>query len=384
MANSTSHAALPYPIKKARYTVFVPFLDADGDPTDPTTPDTEVSKDAGAFADCAEEVTTISGSNGSGYLTLSGAETDASLVVLCAKVASGPKATLLEVRPRVLPIVHAGTAQAGAAGTITLASGASATDDFYNGCILRTTGGTGGGGTGGANNQARVMTDYVGSTKVATIEPNWETTPSSDTTYDVLLTEVAVNAVLSPATTTPPTAAAIRTEIDSNSTQLAAIKAKTDNLPSDPADDSDIDVQLATIAGYLDTEVAAIKAKTDNLPASFPANFSSLSIDANGRVKAQTAIQKNVAFTNFLFQMTDATTHAPKTGLVNGDFTKQETIDGAAGAALSGTITEVDAGDLPGFYKIDFTAGELNGNAIGLRFAASGCDDTELTILTNA
>lgn len=61
-------------------------------------------------------------------------------------------------------------------------------------------------------------------------------------------------------------------------TLLDAIKAKTDNLPADPADDSDIDSQLATIAGYLnteiaailaavDTEVAAIKAKTDNLPA---------------------------------------------------------------------------------------------------------------------
>ncbi len=53
----------------------------------------------------------------------------------------------------------------------------------------------------------------------------------------------------------------------------AAIKAKTDNLPADPADASDvagalatISTTLATIAGYIDTEVAAIKAKTDNLP----------------------------------------------------------------------------------------------------------------------
>ena len=56
---------------------------------------------------------------------------------------------------------------------------------------------------------------------------------------------------------------------------IAAIKAKTDNLPSDPADASDIasafstvNGNLTTIAGYIDTEVAAIKAKTDNLPAS--------------------------------------------------------------------------------------------------------------------
>lgn len=56
-------------------------------------------------------------------------------------------------------------------------------------------------------------------------------------------------------------------------TEVAAIKAKTDNLPSDPADASDIAASfssiastLATIGAYVDTEVAAIKAKTDNLP----------------------------------------------------------------------------------------------------------------------
>jgi hypothetical protein len=52
-----------------------------------------------------------------------------------------------------------------------------------------------------------------------------------------------------------------------SASDVTAIKAKTDNLPSDPADDSDIDAQLATIAGYIDTEVAAIKAKTDLIPA---------------------------------------------------------------------------------------------------------------------
>jgi len=56
-------------------------------------------------------------------------------------------------------------------------------------------------------------------------------------------------------------------------TEVAAIKAKTDNLPTDPADASDIaaafstvNATLATLTGYIDTEVAAIKAKTDNLP----------------------------------------------------------------------------------------------------------------------
>lgn len=51
-----------------------------------------------------------------------------------------------------------------------------------------------------------------------------------------------------------------------------AIKAKTDNLPADPADASDIagaftvlSAKVDTIDDFLDTEVAAIKAKTDGL-----------------------------------------------------------------------------------------------------------------------
>lgn len=69
-------------------------------------------------------------------------------------------------------------------------------------------------------------------------------------------------------------------------TEVAAIKAKTDNLPADPADASDIAASLTTITGYIDTEVAqilaavdteiaAIKAKTDNLPAT-PASTSDI------------------------------------------------------------------------------------------------------------
>lgn len=52
-------------------------------------------------------------------------------------------------------------------------------------------------------------------------------------------------------------------------TEIAAIKAKTDNLPADPADASDIassfstvNSTLSTIAGYIDTEVATIVSQT--------------------------------------------------------------------------------------------------------------------------
>lgn len=68
------------------------------------------------------------------------------------------------------------TAQAGAAGTITLHSGASASNDAYNGMVIVTNGGTGSG-------QTRVITDYVGSTKVASVYPDWDTNPDSTTDF---------------------------------------------------------------------------------------------------------------------------------------------------------------------------------------------------------
>jgi hypothetical protein len=71
-----------------------------------------------------------------------------------------------------------GTAQAGAATTITLAAGASAVDDFYNNLYIVTTGGTGSG-------QTRLITDYVGSTKVATVDAAWTVTPDATTTYSI-------------------------------------------------------------------------------------------------------------------------------------------------------------------------------------------------------
>ena len=186
MANHVSHGSLPYPIKNARYTILVPYLDADGDPTDPTTPDTEVSQDGGAYADAAEEMTTISGSNGTGYITLSGAETNNSLVAIAAKVASGPKNTLATLYPRNLAILSSGTLSAGSAGGGTL--GTVLAYDIQ-GAFIRTTGGTGGGGTGGANNQARRIVTYTIATGAFTVTPNWETTPDNTTTYDVLLPE---------------------------------------------------------------------------------------------------------------------------------------------------------------------------------------------------
>jgi hypothetical protein len=76
-------------------------------------------------------------------------------------------------------IADTGTAQAGASSTITLRSGAVATDDYYTGSAVAITGGTGAG-------QVRKITGYVGSTKVATVDAAWVTNPDNTSTYQVL------------------------------------------------------------------------------------------------------------------------------------------------------------------------------------------------------
>lgn len=69
-----------------------------------------------------------------------------------------------------------GTAQAGAAGTITLAAGASSVTDFHKGMIITITGGTGSG-------QTRVVYAYNGGTKIASTMPNWAINPDNTSTY---------------------------------------------------------------------------------------------------------------------------------------------------------------------------------------------------------
>ena len=72
-----------------------------------------------------------------------------------------------------------GSSQAGGAGTITLASGASATDDYYVGMTITITSGTGNGHKG-------LIVDYVGSSKVATVKPSTTTfVPGTGSGYSI-------------------------------------------------------------------------------------------------------------------------------------------------------------------------------------------------------
>lgn len=83
------------------------------------------------------------------------------------------------VAPCTAGRVHTGTAQAGSAVSITLAAGASAVDGAYNNMVTHITGGTGAG-------QARTVSAYNGTTKVATVSVAWTTNPAATSTYSVI------------------------------------------------------------------------------------------------------------------------------------------------------------------------------------------------------
>lgn len=75
---------------------------------------------------------------------------------------------------------RAATAQAGGASTITLDSGASASNDFYRTRWVRIISGTGIG-------QVRQIISYVGSTKVATVNQAWSTAPDNTSAFEITL-----------------------------------------------------------------------------------------------------------------------------------------------------------------------------------------------------
>jgi hypothetical protein len=489
------------------------MLDADGDPVTGETCDSEISKDGDTGADCTNEGTeitfTTATNKGMYYLTLTATELTCSIAAITI-YASNSKATPIVLYPIVLPKIEDDTAQAGAAGTITLHSGAKAIDEFYNGCIIYLDGGTGSG-------QVRMIDDYVGSTKIASVTPDWSTTPDNTSTFQVyvplgnmhvllakmpssaylkgtadadggmdssdkadvnteadtaltdydpptktemdtahalLATESkqdtidtvvdAIKAVLLPdagalsdlaailtdtGTTLPATLSTIAGYID---TEIAAIKAVTDNLPNSGAlsdlatilvDTNELQADwanggrldllldaikaitdalpdsgalndlaailvdtgttlpatLATIAGYLDTEIAAILADTGELQTDW-ANGGRLDllIDA---IKAKTdlrpsGVAKNVEFTLPFFMALSSDHVTPATGKT---VTVQISKDGGAFAGATNSPAEI----ANGWYKIVITSTEMNAAAISVKVTETDCDQTNLLLATS-
>lgn len=171
------------------------------------SPTVTISKNGGSFASPSGAVTEV----GNGFYKIAGNATDTNTLGPLIVHATGTGADVFDERFQVVAVssqlanvpanvtqwkgstpndliqgkvdslqqVRTGTAQAGAAASITLDSGASASDSFYKGCWIAILAGTGAG-------QSRLITTYVGSTKVATVGGNWITNPDNTSVFVVI------------------------------------------------------------------------------------------------------------------------------------------------------------------------------------------------------
>lgn len=202
------------------------------------------------------------------------------------------------------------TAQAGGASTITLDSGASSTDDFYINDVIYIVSGTGAG-------QARIITDYDGTSKQATVNTPWAIQPDNSSVFQIVpdgssgassgggggdcpsasdIADAVWDEALSghgSAGTAGKVVADIAAAVASVISDLATMDGKIDTIDSvvdailvDTG--TDIPSTLSTIAGYVDTEIASIISKlgdietdTQDIQGRLPA-----ALTANGHMKA--------------------------------------------------------------------------------------------------
>ena len=112
--------AKPVPQKNVAYRVTFPILDADGDlVTGATGLDSEISKDAGTFADVTAEATEIATASGMYFLDLTATEMNADTVSIIVKTTSaGAKTTAVVMYPEEAGDIRVNvTAFGGTAGT---------------------------------------------------------------------------------------------------------------------------------------------------------------------------------------------------------------------------------------------------------------------------
>jgi len=199
---------LGYPIYALPYVLAFPILDEDGDPVTGLTPDSEISKNGDTAVDTATEAAEIAfdtaTNKGMYQLQLSAAEMTCDVAAITVYTgATTAQATALVLYPKKLPKIIAG-ASVGATGNdashVHIPDGV-AINDFYNGCVIYILTGTGA-------LQARMISDYVASTKLATVSPAFATAPAQNDTYDIYMTEVAVASILAMLTGAIPNAVA--------------------------------------------------------------------------------------------------------------------------------------------------------------------------------
>lgn len=386
--------AKPIPQKNVAYRITFPIFDADGDlVTGATGLDSEVSIDGGTFADCTNEATEIATNSGMYYLDLTSSEMNGDTIAVIIKTSSsgakttpivmypeeagdirvnvtqfgGSNGTFSSGRPEVNmthisgSAVSTSTAQLGV-NVVNWKGSAAATVDSAGYPVVTIKNGTGAGeiATSGGVANADVIKISGDSIAADNAESFFDGTGYAGTN-NVIPTVTTVNGLAANIVNASALASDAVTEIQ---TGLAT------------------DTALSTVASYIDTEVAAIKAKTDQLTFTTANKVDARTFTNDDKTgyslsAGQLFIKKNTALSAFMFVMTDSTNHVPTTGLT---VTATRSIDGAAFGSCANAVSEVASG----VYKIDLAAADLNGTNIMLRFTATGADDILVSITTQA
>jgi hypothetical protein len=244
---------------------------------------------------------------------------------------------------QALYIIRSGTAQAGAAGSITLDASASGTDDFYNNTLCILTDGTGAG-------QSRFIEDYTGSTKVGTVSPNWVTTPDNTSVF-----------VIVPFDTLPGSSVPTVADI---------VDAVWDESQSGHT-------TAGTFGRYLDAQVANVETDTQDIQSRLPAALVGGKIDANvGSISGDTTAADN------LESYTDGTTPAPvNVTQISGDSVAADNaesfFDGTGYAGTNNvipTVSSVTAVATGGITAASIATGAIDADALATDAVAEIAD----------
>lgn len=131
------------------------------------------------------------------------------------------------------------------------------------------------------------------------------------------------------------------------------------------------------VTGSVGSVVGAVGSVTGNVGGNVTGSVGSVTSPVTlGTVNSSASnIKINTALNSFSFVMLNSTTNAPQTGLT---VTATRSINGGAFSACTNAVSEI----ANGWYTINLSASDLNGNTIALRFTASGASDTDILVIT--
>lgn len=172
---------------------------------------------------------------------------------------------------------------------------------------------------------------------------------------------------------------------------IAAIKAKTDNLPTDPADQSLLLAATNTILADTNailtdtsTTIPAQIAALNNLDSAGAQAAAAAALTAYGAATQtdvtnvrQATPRKNQAFPDFQFVMRLASDHW--TAATGKTVTCEVMLEDDDYIAATGTVSEKSDGT----YIFDAAAADTNGNTVMWKFSAADCDDVFVSFKTS-